>query len=248
MSHVEGVPNQDESCDIMRQHIEDRIPFIFDKVGDGQIESMYGQWAIGRRSCDGEVYQPGMFTALWRSWFALYFAAQRRPVFLGHWHTAGSFGRNNEQFHAEEYGEMLAGAQFRYLHYEALLIHRSSPALLNLYMAMKLDPRRKAFVTGNLAKAADALRADLVEAPKPEDSADYQPARDALSERLMDYDFVILACGGLAKLILGRMLERGWTGTAINIGSGLDPLYRGKTRSEQIGAGQARADFREFLK
>lgn len=247
-----ATPGLEESCDILRARLVKRRPFMFCKYGDGAIECMHRLTYVGRRSANGEAVEEASAEIITRSWSQLVQYSRDHDVFMGDWMTASTFGPGDREKHEDEYLAMCAGADFTYLNYECLLATRTSEELRAFYMQLKRDTRKKLLVTGRLTAAAKCFGADLLKLPLPEEynggaAAAGQVVADEIAA--MDHEIVIFAGGGLAAIAEAELAERGWADgrTLINIGSGLDPLFIGRTRSVHISEPRAQIYFAEFL-
>lgn len=246
-------PNQDQSAVILTEALRSGEPFCYSKWGDGGIECLH-QINKFDRTCDGELAwsdddQAAVARAGWRT---MRQAAARYTVYLGDWMTASDFGPNNEQKHESEYYSMLAGANFIKLHYECLLLMRLTPALLDFYRAVKEDRRKKVLVTSSIVGAAMMLDADLIRIPCPQEYGNDTSV--SIARRVVDQiqdsgaEVVLFAAGGVTQYAQSFLFDEGQSNlTSITLGSGLDPLFLGRTRSVQIEMRAARDYFREML-
>jgi hypothetical protein len=123
---------------------------------------------------------------------------------------------------------------------------RTSPALVEFYRAVKIDPRRKVLMAPLCMRpAAVALGARHVVTPMH----DLFAGRGGVEKDLTREDFDVLLYGaGMAGHIPAVNAWRQRPGrTCINIGSALDPLYRGHTRRQQLSPVVAARLFRGVL-
>lgn len=247
------VPTPDESRVFLSMLLRQQIPFVYDKIGDYQLEVMWDLWDTGRQTCDGERSFPTSKDLLWEYWDTLKAVALKRLVLIGHWLHGPTHGPDNEMLHESEYRTMCEHAYFRYLDHTAPLLMTLTPALIQFYGALRNDTRRKVLVSSSLVatEAPQMLQADSFIIPGPEDNRDPGEFLPQLSGQLneRDDDILILAAGPKSNLLLGHLLRYPSAAdkTFINIGSGLDPLFLGKTRSEQVEPEAAREYFKELL-
>ncbi len=246
-------PTADQSACILTAALRAREPFTFMKWGDGAIEVMH-QIARFDASCDGEPSRQDDASALLmrECWQAAKEASLRTKVYLGDWFTASDFGPNDVQMHEPEYRAMCHGTAFEYLHYECLLLMRLSPALLDFYRALREDPRKKVLVTASVGAAAQMLGAEHIPSQPPreygEHWGDYYGKQAAERIQASGAEIVLFAAGGVGQFAQGYLFDAGLDHlTTIHIGSGIDPLFLGRTRGVQIPRDQARAYFRELL-
>jgi len=119
----------------------------------------------------------------------------------------------------------------RWTHHHLLLLHDRSEALEEFYRALILSNRKKVFVgPAILSGAAELLRCEHhIEAPLRNAFQQYQAVNDSISNANGD---VLLFCAGLAsKVWIADEATRRPSSTLIDLGSALDPLFIGRTRS-----------------
>jgi hypothetical protein len=227
------------SLELLSSMLRDRAPFLFLRYGDGALECMAGHPGGTR---DGEKYTPELALALLKAWVE----AQGSNVFVGDWLSASFDARTRHTAYESEYMKLVGDPELRrWVHFETLLLMRESPQLLEFYRLLKRD-RRKKLVMGPSRGAAKMLGAAYLETPmRPDLHAYFMNG----APRLWDQDFEILLYGaGMAAHpqvvdCWKRFPER----TYINLGSALDPLFRGNTRQQQIPVSKARVLFKALL-
>jgi hypothetical protein len=231
--------NADESARFLAAKVRRREPFAYVRYGDGALECMAG---LRGRTCDGEDYAPGLASELAYAWYLLHGAEN---VWLGDWLSA-SFDSSTEHSRYEQQFSELARGHDKWLHCEALLLMRESGALVDFYRAAKEDRRRKMFL-GPAAnrRAADLLGARFMEVPLQ----DLYQYADLIERQLLQADFEVLLWGaGLASIApVVNCWRRRPQCTYVHLGSAMDPLFRGRTRRQQIDQDRAWAVFAEFF-
>lgn len=233
--------NADQSAAFLTAKLRAQEPFFFVRYGDGAMECIQGHEG---HTCDGEEYSRELGDELSEAWFAA--LAGGSNVYFGDWLSA-RFDHATENTRYEGfYWTITADFQCSWLHFEALLLMRESPELLDFYRAAKEDPRRKVFLgpRANIA-AAEMLGAQFVETPMQ----NLFRSVDDLTDELLQTDFEVLYYGaGMAGNIpVTRCWERYPDRTYVHLGSALDPLFRGKTRRQQLSQVRARKLFAELL-
>lgn len=239
--HVYTRLGADASAGFLAGKILLREPFLFFRYGDGALECMAGQ-AGGTR--DREIYYPELGLELMRAWCA---AVNAPDVFIGDWQSASFDPRSERARYAKQYENLIGLSQPRFLHFESLLLMRESEALLDFYRAVKADRRRKLFMgPEELKVAANMLGAEHLVTPMVPDLHAYLETADI---KLWQCDFEVLLYGaGMAANIQAiKCWERFPERTYINLGSALDPIGRGVTRTRQLSPKRALAFLRELL-
>lgn len=230
----------DESAALLARKIRAQEPFLFLRYGDGAIECITGKRGS---TCDGEGYSPALGAELLRLWNQ---AIRGRGVYLGDWLSASFDAQTKRTRYEREYSVLIGNAAPKWVHFEALLLMRESSELLDFYRAVKEDSRRKLFMgpAGN-RDAAKMLGAEFLETPM----RNLLTYTGALSDELITRNFEVLLWGaGMAgTLPVVRCWEYFPERTYINLGSAMDPLFRGRTRQQQIAPERAREFFRELL-
>lgn len=230
----------DETAALFARKLRRQEQFFFLRYGDGALECIHG---LGRgRTCDGEAYSVELGRALVDAWNDI---TNGPNVYVGDWLSA-SFDGDLSTAYEQQYLELVGIRPIRFVHFEGLLMMRESESLLEFYRAVREDSRRKLYVgPAECAAGADLLKADFFEVPLHDLFAHVED----IGKRLVKAEFDVLVWGaGMAGSIpVADAFFEHRDRTFINIGSGLDPLYRGKTRSQQISKERALAFMAEFL-
>ncbi len=231
----------DQTAALFAAKLRAREQFFFIRYGDGAIECIHER---GRgRTCDGEKYSGQLGDALLDSWDRV--LDNGAGVHVGDWLSA-SFDGDYSSAYEIEYRELLSDRHPVMVHFEGLLLMRESAALVDFYRAVREDPRPKLFMGPRAnAGAAGLLGADFLEVPM----VDLFARVGDITHELRRHPFEILLWGaGMAGTIPAeRIFAEHPDRTFINLGSALDPLFRGKSRSQQISPARARALFGELL-
>jgi len=227
----------DESAQLLALRLLKGIPVAFFRFGDGLIECLLHR-DMRTNTCDGEVYSGAMAFELRR----IFELVIRTPeAFLGDWLRGPNWP------YQADWLDLTRRRVCGLLHFEALLLMRESETLRDFYQAARDDPRRKVFMGPCWnAGAARMLRARHLVVSDHNLFAHLDHVRELLS----DYDPEVLLFGaGMAGNI--PVVEH-WQAhpgrTYINLGSAMDPLFKGRTRSQQITTARARALFAPLLK
>jgi hypothetical protein len=237
----------DQSAALLAAKIRAREPFFFLRYGDGALECMsqaFGSTGLGSgRTCDGELYSRALAEMLLTQWCSIY----RSPLAcIGDWLSASFDAKTRPTRYESEYRELVGTATPTWLQFEALLLMRESRELVNFYRAVKEDGRRKLFMgpIGN-AGAAKLLGAEFIETPM----SGLLAATGALSDELItrEFDVLLYGCGMAGNIPAVRCWKRHQDRTYVNLGSAMDPLFRGRSRQQQIAPARARALFKELM-
>lgn len=233
----------DVSAQILTNLLKSRRPFFYVRYGDGAIECMNG---LGSRTCDHEWYSPALGRDLREAWESI--MKLDLPV-VGDWLSASFQQYNVATQYESEYRDLVKHSWFLgplFVHFEALLLNRPSRDVVDFYRAVKQDSRRKVyFGPAECAGAAKMLGAHHVVAPMQKLHDEIGRMEDMLVAHEPD---VILYGAGMAGTIPCARLAARWKHlTCINIGSAMDPLFRGQTRTQQLSQNAARQLFKELL-
>jgi len=226
-------PDMDESAHLLTELIKAETPFSFWRFGDGAIECMYQQQGV---TCDGERYSAAMGLQLHSAVRSLRDAAEAW-MYFGDWSTAVNGSLPN---YVSLWRALVAPDPGRLLHFEALLLNRQSHALHAFYRAVKQDRRRKLIVGAEFNRpAGELLNADYLAVPLH----DLYECLPVIAKRIQErsYDVLLFGCGLAGVLPIVAEWQAHPERTYIHLGSALDPLHKGRTRSGQLGMLQARA-------
>lgn len=244
----------DESVQHLMRLYHGRSPFFFVRYGDGALECLAQLTVDGakhaERTCDGERYSRPLALDLDAAWKTLMVNQPWKPVIIGDWMSA-SFERDTEKTrYAEEYSELLASCdlqqQMNFVHFEALLLMRESRKLVDFYREVKKDSRRKLFMgPRENAAAATMLDADFLETPMQDLHA--HVTRLTWELEACEFDVLLYGCGLAGNIPAVRSWVKHPDRTYVNLGSAMDPLFRGPSRRRQLSQVKARTLFRELL-
>jgi hypothetical protein len=221
-------------------------PFFFARVGDGAIECL-DKLSFGVHTCDGERYTESLRHVLWFAIRGLRYRAV--DVVWGDWATAVA---GSQPRYVSRWEAICLDPFYRdeLVNYESLLLMRESASLVEFYRAVKFDARRKVLVGSPWVApaAAKMLRAVPIIVPgRPEDlSGSYAEILNTLVEQ--DPEVVLFGAGmeGFAAVATYWVQRKGDT-VGIHLGSALDPLFKGKTRNNQLSTPWAKKLFRDLL-
>ncbi len=232
--------NADQSAVFMKILLEKQQPFMYLRYGDGALECING---LGRgRTCDGEVYSPELAAGMQQAWDA---CVGKPNVYVGDWLSA-SFGTNRSTEYRAEYAALIGDKKPNFLHFEALLLTRQSEALLNFYKAVAADKRRKLYIGPHEhGPAADILGCQHYITSM----GGLLPRVDDIERSLgcINFDVLFWAAGMAGTIPVVKTWQRFPDRTYINLGSAMDPLTRGKTRSGQLTQVQAARFLHDLL-
>jgi hypothetical protein len=242
----------DESAALLTRKLRRKEPFFFVRYGDGAIECI----RRGKgQTCDGEKYSVELGRDLLACWQSLLGHSRvwiepsgiPAAVYVGDWLSATFEHVVAHTVYAEEYAELIGDAEpTGWLHFESLLLMRESAELLDFYRAVARDSRQKLFMgPAECWGAAKILHADHLVTPM----RDLYGHVDHLASELMErkWDVLLYGAGMAGSIPAIRCREEHPERTYINVGSAFDPLFRGKTRRQQISTNRAKEFFRELL-
>lgn len=230
----------DESAACLTDQIIRAIPFYYIRYGDGALECIAGRHG---GTCDGEIYSDRLAVDLLLSW-RLLMRQYGQLVFAGDWQSASHTSESTR--YAQEWEALADGHEPVWINFEALLLNRRSKPLLDLYRAVRKDTRAKLYMgpAGN-AGAAKMLDAEHLVTPMGLDTDWADRTAEELSRR--QFDVLLYGAGLRGNIPVIRCWEQHPERTYVHLGSALDPLFRGRSRSQQISPKQAREFFHELL-
>lgn len=238
----------DQSAEILTKLLYSRVPFFFTKYGDGALECING---IGTRTRDLEYYTPQLAADLVYSWGILtgLTLAGKVNLILADWLSA-IFNEAKAGRHEELYRGFVRCVEERatFLNYEAVLIDRRTPQLMAFYKALREDPRRKVIMGPDAwGPAMRMLKASYhIVTPLKDLHAQIGRLNEALEREKPEILLYGAGMAGTVPVIEQALRVPG--ATYINLGSALDPLFRGHTRINQLSPAHARTFFRGLLK
>ena len=231
-------PDMDKSAHLLTELIKSETPFSFWRFGDGAIECMYYWQGV---TCDGERYSREMGEKIRAAIKSLHqmrdYCPEASAIYFGDWATATNGSAPN---HVNIWRTVIAAPPEYLLHFEALLLNRQSHALHAFYRAVKQDRRRKLIVGAEFNRpAGELLNADYLAVPLH----DLYECLPVIAKRIQErsYDVLLFGCGLAGVLPIVAEWQAHPERTYIHLGSALDPLHKGRTRSGQLGMLQARA-------
>jgi hypothetical protein len=232
-------PDIDASARLLTWRIQKQLPTAFFRFGDGPLECIYCR---DRKShtCDGERYTAELAEEL------VFLARELLDcpdVFIGDW------GREIETTaYAEQWLTFISGLKANLLHYEALLMVRESPALVDFYRAVKQSPQRKLFLgRPSNADAARMMDAAFFAYPEHYDDLDEVLAIGDVISVYKEFDLLLFGAGMAGNVVAGNLWREHPARSYISVGSAMDPLFSGVSRSNQLPPQRARALFQELL-
>lgn len=240
--------NPDQSAEFLRLMILNRQPFFFARYGDGYLECVHRR-RFGGATCDREGYTPELSSALEAAWKDLReeHVMNGRPLVIADWISA-DFDAQNTGMYPNDYAAMMKNVRrsATFVNYEALMLNRMSEAIVGFYAAVKADKRRKVLV-GPIEWAEGSLMLDTLHIDIPTAGLwEYLPE---LTRRLdqVNPELVLFGSGMAGTIPMVNHAVMNGDCAFINIGSSLDPLFRGKTRRAQLDRTQARTLFAALL-
>jgi SAM-dependent methyltransferase len=235
---------EDESAALLTGKLHRQEPFLFLRYGDGALECINGGLLGQGHTCDGEQYAPDLGRALQDAWDR---CIQGPNVYVGDWLSA-DFSHDRSTEYRAQYAKLIGNAKPNWLNFGCLLVGRESGALLDFYRAVKADPRRKVYLgPAEHAPAAKMLGCEHVITPMRDLFACVDSIYEKLARDPFGFDILLWAAGMAGTIPVVKLWEKFPGRTYINLGSAMDPLTRGYTRSGQLTKARALEFFRELL-
>jgi SAM-dependent methyltransferase len=240
---VRAAYSREDSTRILTERIRDQKPFVFIKFGDGALECIYRTNQC-KHTCDKEAYTPELAQKLQWAWHAL----MRHPnTYAGDWMTASFTADCDDHKYITEWEKFVAGWHPNWLHFECLLIMSESQAVVDFYRAVKEDCRRKVLIgRPEMDRAALMLNAEYVPIPMTTNLLPYVDYMVAEVER-HEPEVVLYGAGMAGNIAAAELIQRHPHWTLISIGSALDPIFVGRTRTDQLSQLHAQRLFRDLL-
>lgn len=235
---------EDESVLVLIDKLQNEEPFTFLRYGDGALECIYGLGA--GRTCDQEFYSPELGCDLKEVWDKI---INHKNTYIGDWQSA-SFNAARSGEYPLQYADLIGDAKPHWLHFESLLLMRESEVLVDFYKTIAADKRKKVFMgPACMIGAAKMLRCEHhIVTPMQNLHASVDILEGNLKTAMRSGFEVVLYGAGMAGTIpIVRTWEEFPNGTYINLGSAMDPLFRGQTRTVQLKQSTAKRLFRDLL-
>ncbi|HXI88461.1 MAG TPA: hypothetical protein VNH18_14715 [Bryobacteraceae bacterium] len=231
----------DESARVLTDKIFRQEPFFFVRYGDGALECINGHSGC---TVDREFYSKELGIELFAAWQHL---MHGQHIYVGDWLSASFDAGSRYARYETQYAQLIGKASPAWLHFEALLLMRESDALVDFYRAIKADERRKLYMgpEGN-AGAARMLGATHLITPMQGLFEECESLFLKLAD-FYEFDVLLYGAGMAGHIPVVKCWQRFPERTYINLGSALDPLFRGRSRRQQITPERARILFKDLL-
>ncbi len=192
-------------------------------------------------NCDGQEYTPELSIALVE---AFQFLSHRRQTMLTCWCP---------EYLRSKIKQIVDLDNRAYADHDALLLHNRTQKLAGFYRTLIRDDRKKILVApSTLHRAIYLLKCDQhIEVPRPNAFSVYKEILKSLLESATEKCIFLFCAGPAAKpwiaelLQTNDLLQTGKEITCLDLGSALDPLYIGNTRTGQPSRDQAMSFFEE---
>jgi hypothetical protein len=248
---VTTTPDENATALLLANRVRQKVPTGHFRFGDGQIQAIVH---AGSKMCTsaGEVYSKELGPELERV-MAGVFSSPEALIGDSSWHATiwDQYPRVPGQDTGIylrtwlKYADALKGT---FVHYEvpSLLETNSMPwpsrkdALQDFFRAVRHDDRRKAFMGPQVISGTAAiLKAEYIEYPRH--YTDISEIKGRLDGKTFDVLIYAAGIGGAIPVFdcWRQHPERSF----INIGSAMDPLFMGRTRSQHVSVDEARAFF-----
>lgn len=209
--------------DIFKNKLYNNQNFVFTKFGDGEIICMLGLYNDGDTNCDYQKYSIQLGEKLWQA--ARYFS-NKQNVYIGEWNDLFSKKFKNELTKKE--------INFQYAPYDSVLhIEKENiNDVVNFYKMLKSKTKKVYVCPERLHEAKDFLDCEIVYVKERDAFSDYENIKSKLLNT--DAKIFLYSCGLMSKVLIHDVLQNNIDTTHIDIGSGLDNLFHGITRSYQM--------------
>ena len=209
--------------EIFQQYIESGQDFTFTKFGDGEIICMLNRYTDGDTNCDKQSYSRELSDGLWE---ASKFFSRKHQVHIGKWEDIFALEFDNELRRRR--------IELNYVPY-ATLLHIDSNDLnkvKSFYQAVSKRKDKVYICPEKLNKAQSFLDCDIINVKENEAFSDYQSIKQQLLSS--DYKIFMYSAGLMSKVLIADVLKEKCNTTHLDIGSGLDNVFGGITRSFQV--------------
>lgn len=215
-------------------------PFFFLRFGDGFLECVAGRSGM---TCDFEPYSTFLAGDLMNAWWKI--IGYDRLV-LGDWQTAAFTAADEHTRYRQQYENMIEPHSPARIHFESLLLMRESTLLVDFYRAVRKDARRKLFMGPEENRgAAKMMGADFLPIPLTNLHEARWDVYDALCAR--NFDVLLYGAGMAGNIPVIDYWSENRDKTYVNLGSAMDPLFRGKSRRQQLPTDTLRRMFADLL-
>ena len=208
----------DHSTERMIEWARSGTPFIYTKMGDGEIACLDGEQGV---NCDGQNYSPELKERLSKAYDALSFQQKiTGRCIVNPW-----------------------GSPCRILHHEG----NDQLAVRDFWLAVRNMPAWKVYVgPAFMHGVVDFLQCSAHVAVPATRAFDLdEHIRRAIIDYWKPGCCVIFTAGLASKCWIGDIASS--HSTCLDAGSALDPLFRGKTRTHQLDPHYVRELYRNFL-
>lgn len=209
--------------DLFREYLENGRHFAFTKFGDGEIICMLDLYQEGDTNCDKQSYSKPLSDKLWD---AINFFSRKHFVYIGKWDDLFSTHFDNALSRKR--------IQLNYVPYATLLhIEWNDLNKVKCFYETLKNVGDKVYVCPEkLNEAKSFLNCDIVNVKGNQAFSDYEMVRDRLLKS--NYSVFMYSCGLMSKVLIADILKEKPNTTHIDIGSGLDNMFLGITRSYQL--------------
>jgi hypothetical protein len=209
-----------------KEFVEQGYNFSFTKFGDGEAICMSMNFKEGDSNCDYQSYSIELGKKLIEAYL---FFTLKENVFIGEW----NFGDIYENMLKDIFGSN--NLKLQYVPYSTMLNVEGGrlDELKSLYETIGNSNKRKVYICPKkLNDAKSLLKCDVLNIPEREAFSQYEQIVNYLINS--DYEIFLYSAGLLSKVLISDIMQKNPNTTHIDIGSGLDNLFIGETRSSQV--------------
>jgi hypothetical protein len=219
--------NREETIKLFSDKLRNQEPFCFDKFGDDCVFCMQG---FGGTNAEGHKYSQKLGAHLKRAYVYL---GHQSDVYIGEWQK-----KNSEWVICSELRDA-TNINPNFAFFDALLMHEDqylTEDLREFYRLLKADKRPKHyFARERMREAAKMFNLEFHPVDYPNSYEHISEVLDFVKENILGGSIVLFSTGMLSKVMVYECHRLSRALTAIDLGSALDPMFVGNTRSEQEG-------------
>jgi len=210
---------------LLRDKLQHNIPFAFTKFGDGEIICILKMFNEGDKNCDYQSYSKKLTDKLIDS---LKYYSRKENIFIGEWNYGDVYESRFKEFILQNEIKLNNVPYATLLHIEGADLVE----LKSFYSVLKTINNKVYVCPDKLNIATELLNCDLMNVKERDAFSEYELIKEKLINS--NYDFYLYSCGLMSKVLIADILKQKPNTTHIDIGSGMDNLFVGFTRLNQI--------------
>ena len=212
--------------------IKNNENFSFVKIGDGEIDCMIGRQGS---NCDNHPYSRELGEKIKESFIDL----SKKGVLFGDWFASNPPINDRDIENLYFYNNLVESNNLKLnliKPFEILLTgwnNLSNDNFINFYTEVKKSNRRKIYVGPKVMDGVNKMlnTNSFIQIPKINAFSEYQRILEEIKSTLIDNSIILLTVGLMSPYISNEILKINENITILDIGSGLDSVFMGSTRS-----------------